>query len=68
MKQHIAQVKLSSQEWIQYSSWFWIRNFGPKDYSYNEGVLTLGNDQVISEFFNHHPNLPFEMVSHPTLG
>jgi hypothetical protein len=59
---HIAQTKLDSTQWIQYQSWFWVRNFGPKDFIYENNTLTLLNGQVIAEFVTHHPNLPFETV------
>lgn len=61
---HIAQIKLDQAHWVGYQSWFWIKNYGPKDFVYdiNTGVLVLLHDQVITDFFNHHPNLPFETV------
>jgi len=61
---HIAQIQLDEGQWIQYQPWFWIKNYTPKDYNYNAstGVLVLLNDQVITDFYNHHPNLPFETV------
>lgn len=62
--EHIAQVAIHNEQWLQYQPWFWIKNFGPKDYTYNadQGLLTLKNDHVIAEFYQHHPNLPYETV------
>jgi len=62
--EHIAQVVIHNEQWIQYQPWFWIRNYTPKDFVYNPdaGLLTLFNEKVITEFHQAHPNLPFETV------
>lgn len=66
--EHIAQVNIDPATWVQYQSWFWIRHYGPKDYSYSDGVLLLKSSGVINEFHSHHPNLNYSVVKHPTIS
>jgi hypothetical protein len=63
---HITQIQLNPDSWTQYSGWFYVKNYGPKDYVFDAstGVLTLFNTTVINHFFQHHPNLPYTLVSH----
>ena len=63
--EHIAQITIDPNTWVGYQSWFWIKNFGPKDFEYNNGTLILKNSHIIAEFYNHHPNLDYSVVSHP---
>jgi hypothetical protein len=65
--EHIAQVNIPSDHWIGYHPWFWIKNFGPKDFDYSDGVLTLKNSHVIAEFYDDHPNLAYTTVKHPDI-
>ena len=64
---HIAQVQLESDlHWVQYRSWFYVRNFNPdRDYAYNPELaqITLRGNRVITEFHQHFPNLAYTTVS-----
>lgn len=65
--EHIAQVTIDTDHWIGYHPWFWIKNYGPNDFTYSGGVLTLKNSRVITDFHNDHPNLDYTTVKHPDI-